>query len=218
MATKKKFNENDWITAYMDYVLEHNQSPSSVYAFTNRIKRDESEFYESFASFKALEAEVFRSLFNASLNTLKSSDEFESFDARNQLLSFYYTFFENLTANRSFILFLLRGHKENLQIINSLATLRTEFKSFFKSLDIDHIDLKQEQLEKIKNKSIEESAWIQLMVTLKFWIDDTSKGFEKTDIFIEKAINTSFDLMNVKPLRSLIDLGKFMVKEKIHWN
>ena len=53
---------------------------------------------------------------------------------------------------------------------------------------------------------------------MKFWMDDTSKGFEKTDIFIEKGINTSFDLINVKPLKSLIDLGKFIVKEKIHWN
>ena len=218
MATKKKFNASDWISAYMDYVLKNDQSPSSVYAFTSSVKRDESEFYEEFASFKALEAEVFRSLFHASMNTLNSSKEFESFDARNQLLSFYFTFFENLTANRSFILFLLKGQKEQLQIVNNLSGLRKEFKSFIRSLEIEDIDIPQEQIEKFKNKSIEETAWIQLLVTMKFWMDDTSKGFEKTDIFIEKAINTSFDLINVKPLKSLIDLGKFIVKEKIHWN
>ena len=53
---------------------------------------------------------------------------------------------------------------------------------------------------------------------MKFWIDDTSTAFEKTDIFIEKAINTSFDLIDIKPVKSLIDLGKFLVKEKMQMN
>jgi hypothetical protein len=55
-------------------------------------------------------------------------------------------------------------------------------------------------------------------LTLKFWIDDTSPGFEKTDIFIEKSVNTSFDVLNVAPIRTLIDFGKFIFKEKIQMN
>jgi hypothetical protein len=56
------------------------------------------------------------------------------------------------------------------------------------------------------------------MLTLKFWLDDTSKSFEKTDIFIEKSINASFDLINISPLKSVVDLGKFLIKEKISMN
>jgi len=218
MAKKKKLSPSYWISAYMDYVLENNQTPSSVYAFTKSMESNESEFYKAFTSFKSLESEVFRSLIQSTLSTLNSSTEFESFDARNKLLSFYFTFFENLTANRSFILFLLKGKNDKLQSLGSLTKLRIEFIEFIKTLEIDSLDLKQEQLEKFKNRSLEETAWVQLLITLKFWMEDTSASFEKTDIFIEKAINTSFDLMDIKPLRSLIDLGKFMVKEKMHWN
>jgi hypothetical protein len=50
-------------------------------------------------------------------------------------------------------------------------------------------------------------------VILKFWIEDTSKGFEKTDILIEKTVNTAFDLMQTQPLERVIDLGKFLWKE-----
>jgi hypothetical protein len=50
---------------------------------------------------------------------------------------------------------------------------------------------------------------------MKFWLDDTSSSFEKTDIYIEKSVNTSFDIFNTKPLKSLIDFGKFIFKEKI---
>ena len=66
--------------------------------------------------------------------------------------------------------------------------------------------------------SIQQSAWLQLMITIKFWLEDTSPSFEKTDIFIEKAVNTSFDLIDIKPLKSIIDLGKFLYKEKMHMN
>ena len=53
------------------------------------------------------------------------------------------------------------------------------------------------------------------MATLKFWMDDTSPNFEKTDIFIEKSVDTSFELFEIKPLKKLIDLGKFLFNEKV---
>jgi ubiquinone biosynthesis protein COQ9 len=54
------------------------------------------------------------------------------------------------------------------------------------------------------------------MMTIKFWMEDSSAAFEKTDIFIEKSVNASFELMNVAPMNHLIDFGKFLFKEKIY--
>ena len=75
--------------------------------------------------------------------------------------------------------------------------------------------LAYEKLEKIQEKSIQESSWFHLLVTMKFWLDDISPSFEKTDLFIEKSINARFDLMDIKPLQSIIDFGKFIIKEKV---
>ena len=80
------------------------------------------------------------------------------------------------------------------------------------------LQIKNKQLEQLKDSVVQETYWIQLMLTLKFWLDDTSTSFEKTDIFIEKSINASFDLINISPLRSVVDLGKFLIKEKISMN
>ena len=82
---------------------------------------------------------------------------------------------------------------------------------------------KAERLAKIKqleeqNKTLKESAWFQLLLTIKYWLEDTSPSFERTDIFIEKAVNTSFDLINIKPLKSVLDLGKFLYKDKSFMN
>ncbi len=218
MAKKKNIKASDIITAYMEYVLEHNDDPKSVYTFSKANNMDEAIFYDHFSSFEELRSQVFGVMFDATKDALSSSEEYENFDPRQRLLSFYFTYFENLTANRSFVLYLLDHGKANLKTMKVLGRLKTRFTDFIEGLHIETIDIKQEQLEKIKDRSLKESAWFQFLLTLKFWMDDTSAGFEKTDIFIEKSVNASFDLIDIKPLRSLIDFGKFLVKEKVHMN
>ena len=46
-------------------------------------------------------------------------------------------------------------------------------------------------------------------------MDDTSKGFEKTDVAIEKSVRVIFDVFETTPLESIIDFGKFLWKEKM---
>ncbi len=216
MVKKKTISDTQLIDRYMDYVLEHHKSPDSVYAFARENNMEEAQFYEFFGSFKALEQQIFKTFFDNTLTVLKKSEEFQSFDARNKLLSFYYTFFENLSANRSYVQYALKKHKNSLKGLSLLSELRKGFTTYIADLDIKTLDLKQEELEKFQKRALQESAWIQLLLTLKFWMDDTSASFEKTDIFIEKSVNTSFDILNISPLKSVIDFGKFIYKEKIH--
>ena len=218
MAKKKNIKQADLISLYMDYVLTHNQQPKSVYSFSKDNNFEEQKFYEYFNSFEALEKSIFKAFFDNTHDVLQKSEDYQSFDARNKLLSFYYTFFEVLTANRSYVIYALENEKNKLKTLKTLSSLKSSFTKYVSTLDIKTLDLKEEKLEKLQKRSIEESAWIQLLMTIKFWIDDTSKAFEKTDVFIEKSVNTSFDLIDTTPLKSLIDFGKFIYKEKFKMN
>ncbi|MGC1471299.1 MAG: TetR family transcriptional regulator C-terminal domain-containing protein [Psychroserpens sp.] len=218
MAKKKNLTNNDIISFYMDYVLEHGEQPKTVYAFTKANNFEEQKFYEFYGSFEALEKNVFKAFFENSLHMLEKSDDYQSFDPRNKLLSFYFTFFENLTANRSYVKYALEQHKNSMKGLAVLSELKHVFTKYIEHLGIDLIDIKQEQLDRIQTRGLKETAWFQLLLTMKFWMDDTSAGFEKTDIFIEKSVNTSFDVLDVAPVRSLIDFGKFIFKEKIQMN
>jgi AcrR family transcriptional regulator len=202
----------------MNHVLEHNEQPKSVYAFAKVNNISEAQFYKYFGSFDALEQHIFEAFFINTLKVLDKSPDYLSFDARNKLLSFYFTFFENLTANRSYVVSALKDYKNGLKTLNKLKGLRSLFTKYISDLNIETLEIKQESLEKLQHKSLQESAWIQLLMTLKFWLDDSSASFEKTDIFIEKSINASFDLIDVKPIKSVIDLGKFLFKEKMFMN
>ncbi|MCB0383022.1 MAG: TetR/AcrR family transcriptional regulator [Psychroserpens sp.] len=218
MAKKKTITSNDIISFYMDYVLEHGKQPKTVYAFAKANNFEEQKFYDYYGSFEAVEKNIFKVFFDNTHHALEQNEDYLSFDARNKLLSFYFTFFENLTANRSYVIYALEQHKKSLKGLQLLSELKSAFTTYIEHLDIELIEIKQEQFDKIQRRGLKESAWLQLLLTMKFWIDDTSAGFEKTDIFIEKSVNTTFDVLDVAPIKSLIDFGKFIFKEKIHMN
>jgi hypothetical protein len=218
MPKKKEINALDIITYYMSYILENNCKPSSVYSFAKENKFEEAVFYNFFGSFEAVEKSIFKTFFDNTITVLEKSEDYETFDARNKLLSFYYTFFENLTANRSYVVATLDSNKMDLKKLTVLSNLKTSFTNYIDSLEIETIDLKQKNIVQIQQKSIKETAWLQLLITMKFWLNDSSANFEKTDIFIEKSVNTSFDVIDSTPLKSIIDLGKFLYKEKMNAN
>jgi hypothetical protein len=76
------------------------------------------------------------------------------------------------------------------------------------------MSIPQELLNSFKDKAIGEVAVLQLVFTLKFWLNDTSSGFEKTDSLIEKSVKASFEIVDSLPSESIFDLGKFLFKEK----
>jgi hypothetical protein len=217
MATKNKIiTKDDIVSKYMNDVLEKGEKPKSVYLFAKHNHFTEAEFYTFFGTLESLEKEIFRLFFENSVNLLHQHEDYPQYDMKNKMLSFYFTFFEILTANRSYVLQSLKMDRNPLKNLVQLTSLRDSFKEYVSEILTDDYRLEQEKLQKFQEKAIQESAWLQLMMTIKFWMDDSSAAFEKTDIFIEKSVNASFELMNVKPLNHLIDFGKFLFKEKIY--
>ncbi|MFD2098921.1 TetR/AcrR family transcriptional regulator [Flagellimonas iocasae] len=215
MAKKKNISKQQIVSWFMDYVLEHDQEPASVYKFCKAYNLEESSFYDYFGSFGSIKSSIFSTFLDNTLELLQKDEAYINSNARNQLLSFYYTFFEILTANRSYVVLVLRSKKQVLDNLKTLHKLREGFTTYVDSLDIKTLDIDQEQIKKFQRKAISEGAWGQLLFTLKFWLDDNSPSFEKTDILIEKSVNSSFDVLEATPLQSLVDLGKFIFKEKM---
>lgn len=215
MAKKKNLSQERITEIYTQYVMELGSSPNSVYKFCKENNINEREFYNYFSDLRSIEQNFFKLICENTIATLENNKEYREFDNRNKLLSFYYTFFENLTMNRSFVLYALDQKQNKIKTLKTLIKLKESYTKYIRSLDIETINIEQKKVQDFQMKTIEESAWLQLLFTIKFWIDDSSKAFEKTDIFIEKSVNTTFDLINTKPLKSIIDLGKFLYKEKI---
>ena len=99
-------------------------------------------------------------------------------------------------------------------------TVKPQYLSGAKDAFIDYVE---ELIDEGKNKNeiVERSEywnweeryadglWIQFMYVIRFWLQDESDGFEKTDEAIEKAVNLSFDLMGEWPFDSMFQFAKF---------
>lgn len=202
----------------MQSTLEHHEKPKSVFHFAKENGFTEAEFYTLFGGLEGIEKEVFNQFLSKTIELLEKDKDYEYYDMKSKMLSFYFTFFELLTANRSYVVLSLKENRNMLKGLMQLAELRNGFKDFVSSIISDEYRLKQERFQDIQEKALQETAWLQLLMTLKFWLDDTSAAFEKTDIYIEKSVKASFELINIAPLESLIDFGKFLFKEKIQHN
>ncbi len=215
-SKKKAIDDNAIISIYMDYVLDKNEEPKNVFSFCKEHKIDETEFYTFFGSIDALKQEIWVKFFENALVTIESEEAFEGYSDKNKLLTLYFTLFEILTLNRSYVLFSLKENKEGLKNLKSLKQFRNHFKDFIVTIIDDEKSEMKEKLAKVTKPIFAEGAWLQFLFLLKFWMDDTSKSFEKTDVLIEKSVNTVVDLLDTKPLESLLDLGKFLWKEKMN--
>ena len=215
MAAKKNTKQL-FIDAFMDYVLVHNKIPSSIYTFCKDLKQEESEFYKHFASFNNLEEHIFSIFFEKSLELVTNEPSYEGYNSREKLLTVYYTLFEMFTANRSYVVWSIGDHKKpTVSELKKFKAFKTAFTQYITTLNLKLANFSNSKIKSFSERSVNEAAWLQLLITIKFWLDDTSKSFEKTDIYIEKSINTSFDIIDTSPIESIIDLGKFIFNEKI---
>jgi len=214
LARKKKITEENLIDFYMDAVVKDQGKPSDVESLGTQYNFEPDLFHDYFESFEALDKAIFRTLIDVSIATLLESPDFVSFSKKDKLLSLYYTLFENFTLNREFILVIMKGYGLSLNAISVFSELKDSFLAFVDSLEMETFRL-NDTVESLQKKSIKEGFWVQFLLTVKFWMSDDSDQCEKTDIFIEKSINTGVELLNTRSLNNIIDLGKFLYAEKI---
>tara|TARA_B100000767_G_C19766575_1_gene537825 strand:+ start:177 stop:836 length:660 start_codon:yes stop_codon:yes gene_type:complete len=214
MATIKKSKSPDILSTYMESVLEHEKFPLSVYKFCKNNEIEEKYFYKTYSSLDSVKHHVWQVFFENTIDLLHKNKNYESMTRKDRLLTFYFTFFEVLLLNRSYVLFSLNGNENLMNAIGQLKKLRFSFKEFATQLIEEGNDSKTLSLVKHPVGLFAEASWAQLLFVLKFWLEDTSSNFEKTDAAIEKSITVAFDVFDNTQIDSLFDFGKFLWKEK----
>jgi len=109
----------------------------------------------------------------------------------------------------------LKEHDNLPKNMSQLKGLRKRVKEYAADLIDQGNATKAYKISKHNPTVFSEGAWLQFLFLLKFWADDDSAGFERTDMAIEKSVNTIFDIFDNTPLDSLFDFGKFLYKEHL---
>ncbi len=210
----KKDKQTEIIKKYKEYWLDQGESPKSVYQFAKTLEMQESIFYEYFNSFTALDKSIWLTYFKDTHNRLEAEDKFEEFSSREKLLAFYFTLFEELVKDRSYLLLRYPEVKMPAKQVLVLEDFKMSFKDFIKIIVAEAYQTEEVKERPYLSSKYDEALWLQCLFLLNFWIKDDSKGFEKTDAAIEKAVNLSFELMGKSTLDSIFDFGKFLYQNK----
>lgn len=212
-----KMKKNKLIIAYIDFVLTNGREPHSVYELTKTIKKSEQDFYTAVNSIAQLKKEILVDFINQTLSDLDQDENYDSFSSREKLLALFYSLFENLKKNRSYLI-----NQYSKVDFKELGNAKSDWQLFFTQF--------QARTEAIlaegkNNDEVRDRPYIgehyakgfKLVFTYVFrvWLKDESKDFTTTDAAIEKSVNLSYDMLGQSPLDSLIDFGKFALKTKV---
>jgi hypothetical protein len=217
-STKKtsgKSSEPGIQAAYVDFVLQQGSRPASVFKFCTDIGIKEDQFYEYFGSFDGLEKHIWKNFIDTTIRRLKADKNFAGFSAREKILAFYYTFFEELKSSRSFILLQLQNQNRLELIPEFLKDFKSTYEAFIDSI----LNAGKTNGEVAKrpylDKRYPQIFWFHMAFLLVFWKEDNSAAFEKTDAAIEKSVNLAFDLIGKGAVDSVIDFAKFLYQTKV---
>ncbi|MGM0946761.1 MAG: TetR family transcriptional regulator C-terminal domain-containing protein [Bacteroidota bacterium] len=218
-TTTKKTTKKDYrkliLDGFVNHVLEHGTVPKSIFKFAKDLKMKEGDFYTYYTSFDAIKSAIWVQIFEESVTQIEAQDVYREYSAREKFLGFLFTWIEELKKNRSYLLSVYGDKPKSMGALpQEIKAFKEKFKDF-----ASEIILEGKETQEIANRPVisdryDEALWIQVWFVFKYWLEDTSPRFEKTDAAIEKSVNLAFDLMGKSALDSFIDFAKFLYQNK----
>lgn len=200
---------------YVEYVLTQGRQPASPYLVAQLVGIGEADFYAEFNSLEAIEADLWLGFFEEARRKTEGQEVYEGYSAREKLLSFYFTWIEVLKHNRSFVLFASKEIRRGDGNGNAqLKHFRNAFKEFVGELLREGRSSGEVANRPLVMDRYADGFYMQALFVLNFFVKDQSKGFEQTDAAIEKAVNTSFDLVGPSAVDSVLDFAKFLIQTR----
>lgn len=200
--------------AYIKFWLENGKRPVSVYTFVQQLGIPEAGFYDHYSSFDAVEKDIWRAIFEETLEKLKADETYRSYGVREKLLAFYFLWVQELRGNRSYILLQRDRYLVPGTHLDRLETFRIAFYDYIRELIKEGYQTGEVKERKFISDQYVHGFWAQALFVLRYWIKDDSERFEMTDAAIEKAVNLSFQLISSGTLDSILDFGKFVFARK----
>jgi AcrR family transcriptional regulator len=200
--------------AYLDYVLQHNQPPASVYLLAQQLQLPEAEFYRYYPNFAAIDRELWADFGRQARTQASQEPVWPEYGAREKLLGFYFTLLEILKQNRSYALQSLRRSLRGMPALTPrvLDDFRQDFETFVTDILREGRHSDEVASRPLVQEQYPRAFWQQALFVLGFFAKDESLNFERTDAAVEKAVTLSFDLVGRNTFDSALDLARFLLQ------
>lgn len=220
MARRKKveiLSDDEIISQYMELILSSGDI-MNIDELCKKLDISKGNFLDYFDTIWDLERVIWDKLLKQSIHTIKSDEQYADFSVKEKLLSLMYTFFENLTLNRGYVLHNLRTHgsiKSRKKLFRKMKKTYIKFiEEIFLSNSLGFNYKLIDVAKTLRKKGLSESLWLQLTLLITFWRKDTSDNLDKTDEAIEKSVQVIMDILDTSRLKNFMDFGRFLWNEK----
>lgn len=202
------------IKAFVEYVQHHGSAPNTLSEFCLVKHLESSKVRKHYRTISAIEKAAWAHWFEETFNVLNNSAEYKDYNARERLLSFYYTWLDTIKPARSYVqrapklpglfsaldLFLGDVEKAFLQYTHALVKMASAGEEI----------VARPVITNYYNRAV----WQQFLFIMNFWIKDKSEEQSKTDEAIERSVNLLFELAARNQMDAIIDFGKFLFKSR----
>ncbi len=199
---------------YMKVVNTQEKEPQSVFRFCEELHIPESDFYQEFSDLDAVKEAILSEKWTQTIQALEEQVFYQEANANDKLLSALYAFVEQLKSQRSYFLLAYKNWNKPTDAISGIKEFRKSFLSYLDTLGLEQMETGLAPIDKATGKLNQNALFSNVLFVFHFWLNDRSKGFEKTDACIEKVFTLSFELMGNQTLKKAIDLAKFLFAEK----
>jgi AcrR family transcriptional regulator len=199
---------------YIKLVNTEEKEPHSVFRFCEQLQISEADFYQEFSDLDAVKEAVLAEMWETTLSALQDQPFYQEASGTDKLLSALYAFMEQLKQQRSYLLLTYKNWQKPTDSIKGLKVFRESFLHYLDTLDLAPLQTGIAPLDKASSHVNHHTLFANVLFVFHFWLNDKSKGFEKTDACIEKVFTLSFELMGNQTIKKAIDLGKFLFANK----
>lgn len=192
---------------YVELVIKEGR-PTSFHELEKKLRTAGVEIDPHFSSLSTLEAEIFLDGFVKVRDQLLSDEVFAAYSAREKLLAIFYTWLEDLEAQKAF-----------WRIVDQAAFLfecqaymqqtKAPFQAFVKLIISQGLEEGSIARRPITDYYIG-PIWCSSNYIFHSWLRDESKNSERSDAAVEKTVNFVFDLMEPGWLDSGFEWTKFL--------
>ncbi len=195
---------------YIHFVLAQNKRPESVYLFMKSIALEEKVFYEHYTTFYDLEAAIWADTLKETIEKIQQEQVYESYSVREKVLALYFTLLESLKSIRTFAVYSF-NHPKDFPIDGGvLKESKNVFHDFISQLVTEGVYTGEITDRAFLTERYPSALWWEAIFIIRFWVNDSSKNFERTDAAVEKSVNLAFDLLGKNIADATFDFVKFL--------
>jgi len=200
------------IHAYIERLREHGHPPLAVYPLCKSLGIAERDFFKEFPNLEAVESGFWRDQVAHVVAAVESSDEWEGFVAKQRALTFFFAWFEHTLEIRSLVI-LRFGELGTFDKPPWLRGFHDAFREFAKRTVAHGISTGEIAERGRLTTFYPDAIFTAFRNLIEFNVHDNSRGFERTDAYIEKSVQLAFELIRSQAIDSAFDLARFLAPQ-----